>query len=222
MANNLSTPVDFGLLNKWNEVRKIKTKLKSVFDKAFNSFSFIRPASEAESLHIYFGYDDDNDDPHHHQIKFTIIDSVEDLPTEQYCNEIIPLPNDDTKKSLEYFTEVQPGDSDQISVEVAIARINNWKDKNKRDSWIDNSFNEKNEILQVYSVQKADTSHGQTHICYLALKEDEGGNYFPDLIIVNADDNTLLNVEDIVYPVPPFKPNENNPVDAFGLLKQLV
>ena len=82
-------------------------------------------------------------------------------------------------------------------------------------------------IPQAFVIQGIDLDFGDVHDCYLALRLDtlkyvnQSITYIADLVIVNTVSNKIKteNLEDMVAPIPPFKPQY--PKEDFGLLKTL-
>jgi len=225
MKNNSSHSLNFNLIDVWNGRRKIEHSTRSIFKQASNRFSFIRPAAFATGMHIYLGYDFNTN-----MIKVTIVDPIHDTLSNRSCIGIYNILNGN-KHSISHLSNNVSTNPDQISWEEAHLRIENWKNDKIRNEWINQRFTDfdsNNAILQAFSVNQIDTQFGQEHNCYLALKYSEVSmTYEVDLIIQNVTSGVVLkaliqkngNLEDLVYPIPPF--DRRHTLDKFGLLRRL-
>lgn len=212
----------------WNNKRKSKEDVRSIFNVSGNRFTFTRPSIEHTTMHFYIGYNNNN--------KLTIHPiTAEDDKNKEFnflpvCP-LEPLPN----HNLPYCEETYPGILNAISWSEANDRINNWKYKDiaknykKRNQWIDQKWNadtNNNDIFQVFTVEADDFLIGDQHDCYLALKDgcsSSGIIYTADLIIVNpiTSSQSKASLEDVAAPIPPFKPGGRAARNKFGFLESL-
>jgi hypothetical protein len=212
----------------WEEMRQDSNSVKSWLKKLSNTFTLVRPSLSVDSIHIYIGFDADNQ-------KFWLysLSAIADTGTNINClssAELIVGPKDSLS-----ITSAQKGkNSDGITITDAKLRINRWRNDAVRNSWISAVFKdtEKHEMGQVFSMNTEDMIVGDSHTCYLSLKLDpliEGG-YRGDIVVVNTSTNEIIKttrlvdlgatvvLEDVVKLGPPFK-NLNR--EDFGVLKIL-
>ena len=225
-SSHLNTPINFSLLKRWDELRKIENKTKQIFSLASNKFSFKRASSEAATLHIYIGYDSDVS-----QVSFTLVKKSIDTNSNNECICICNLHNGAKVALPNYNSREEPMNPHQINWEVASERINSWIDTSVRNNWVKQRFqnnDNKEAIQQAFVMDAMDIEVGVTHDCYLALNfSNSTQRYAADLIVVNSVNNKLvnnlseeqLNIEDLVCPVPPFGKNNNRA--SFGALLRI-
>jgi hypothetical protein len=224
-GNDTSQVINFNVIELWNVCRKDEDKVKAIFKRATNRFSFVRSSSDATSIHIYLGYDLNTE-----SMNLTIVESAKDIITNSSCLGIYNLSNCQ-KSNLPKFIETGPANPNQIGWKEADKRIRNWSDDSIRNNWIADrfaNFDANNSIFQAFVVSSIDIEFGVNHDCYFALNYSETSlSYQGDLIILNSSTGSVLNVielnlstiEDLVYPVPPF--SSVFAKDNFGVLLRL-
>lgn len=149
--------------------------------------------------------------------------------------------NDDTESNFSNYDDnssdyvyepIQKGDftgnymeesnnPDQITWKEAEERIKRW------NNWIDTS--ESKGIFRAFIIPTIDVEFGVEHKCFLAMRDDKG-ELIADLIVVNYQTNKIVshnistaieNIEDMVRPVPPFKPSVSSSYDNFGIFNNI-
>lgn len=110
---------------------------------------------------------------------------------------------------------------DQITRAEAEKRINRW------NNWIKTSACKG--IFRAFIIPTIDVEFGIEHNCFLAMREDKG-ELIADLIVVNNQTNKIIShnisnttaiIEDMVRPVPPFKPSMSSSYENFGIFNEI-
>jgi len=206
---------------KWNDVRKSKRTVTNLFRNAGNKFSFKKDSITPDSIiHAYVGWNGE-------QLSFTLIKATDDTFDNKTC--MLSSNLGSTKHELPAIKTIHRNYIDSIAREEARNRINYWMDENKRKDWINQQFNSKENlqnIFLVFRINTADFEYGVMHDCYLSLREDTIDKtpvYVADLITVNRATNKIGpisngNVEDVTQPIPPLGVHDQ---EDYGLWQKI-
>jgi len=149
-----------------------------------NNFGFLMISTKNDTVGNFSNFDD----------------NTKDYVYESIQKEKFPVPNSVTEYNIE-----ESNNPDQITWREAEERITRW------NNWIDTS--ESKGIFRAFIIPTVDVEFGVEHNCFLAMRNDKGV-LIADLLVVNYQTNkivsrnistTIINIEDMVRPVPPFK-----------------
>ncbi|MBB3696769.1 hypothetical protein KMW28_22985 [Flammeovirga yaeyamensis] len=203
--------IDNSLLSNWDKARLDKDQVTKIFSSSSNTFHFTKEAFSSK-VHAYLGYN-----PETESLSFTIVTAESDTVgnTSFLAQSILGS----EKEELSFFSTTAEN-ANSIPWDVAHERISNWNNDNIRNQWIEERFvNNPSElgIVKLFIIPENDFNYGDTHQCYLGLKEvqkdGEPIRYQVDLIVVNTFERSggrtasERNVEDMATPVPPFPPS---------------
>ncbi|MBB3696768.1 hypothetical protein KMW28_22990 [Flammeovirga yaeyamensis] len=203
--------IDNALISNWDKARLDKDQVIKIFSSNSNTFHFTKEAFSSK-VHVYLGYN-----PETESLSFTIVTAESDtVGNSSFLTQSI-LGSE--KEELSFFSTTAEN-ANSIPWDVAHERISNWNNDDIRDQWIEERFaNNPSElgIVKLFIIPENDFNYGDTHQCYLGLKEvqkeGEPIRYQVDLIVVNTFEKSggrtasVRNVEDVATPVPPFDPN---------------
>jgi len=211
-----TTTIDTNSLIKWNSIRKDSSRVKAIFERSGNKFSFQKD-SLSSNIHAYIGYLSSQK-----QLSFTLVTAKDDLiPINLKC--LTQKTIKGQKKYLPKFNTINENNLDSIKWSTAKKRINNWYTDSIRNKWITDRFQGSDSvaIFQAFVIKAVDFEYGVEHDCYLSLKETPINNtvsYTADLVIVNSETGKIVsltqnqldskNIEDLTRPVPPFGSNK--------------
>lgn len=226
---------DSDKITNWNDRKTLDaTKAQKSLDNL--GWYFLVDASllsGGDYLHVYAGLDEKN------KMTLFAVNSGNDTKKNGLNNlQKLELKTDSTflNDSLEV---VIPKNKDHwISQADAQQRINNWKSKSIRDSWVTQRYQidslpaSNNPLFSVMVVDVSDFRHldgANGHACFLSLSDtiiNRDTLYSADLIVADYKiDSQVINyvLEDVVHSVPPFGVNSISPLypSNFGILEKL-
>jgi hypothetical protein len=221
-TDSTQSRVDRNLYLLWDYIRRDSALVKKIFEEGGNSFKFT-PKDDMtfqDTVHAYIYFDSNgvnNKDSLTKSLFFRLIKKEDDRYIEnnfsqknpKFVETDPPLISVDSQE-FNFNIDRTRNNKDNIHLDTARTRIDNWNNPKIRNQWISQQFEKSNTgIFQAFVINGIDFEKNTEHRCYFGLKYDSiADSYSPDLIIVNTAKDYIksltANFEDLTRPVPPF------------------